>query len=596
MASLFVEQRDGRQALAPSRRARERRGVWKRARRAVLPVLGVALLLAAWQWAAAGPVPVLPLASDTALTFLGMLATAEFWTATWDTLGTAMLGFAVASAIGIALGLFAGLNAYVFRASKVAIEVAKPIPAIVILPLMVLQLGASQSMVLALIMWALIPLLAVTTAAGVGDVDPLLLETAGSYRLRHVAKLRSVVLPSALPFIATGLRIGASLAIVIAVVGEIVGGAPGLGRQLEVYRQAGLPQTVFAYVIALGLLGVAIYYLLLALERRVLRWHESYRSSVKTGALGRRLSAAWAGAADRFWASRAGIHVEDIGVAAAKRRTARTANAPRKVRQVRSSSSGRGLVLQLVQVGVPIVLLVWWWFASSTSTSPFYPSLSTILEHFREMWIFDHFASDVVPSLSNFIGGFVLSVVLGITLGLVVARLHWLDQMLDPLITFFRSIPAVAFIPLLITLVGFGPSMRVASIVLAAIFPVLIATVDGVRSIDGTLGEVARSYRVSSIRRLFSIYLPAATPRIFSGIEIALAISLVVMIASELIGTSFGIGAQVARAQTDLAFADMWAGILLLSLIGLAFSIVFTASRRTILSWYFGARAAARAQ
>lgn len=590
----MVDQRQQSSALA-------RRGdgfvtpeFWSRVRQFGLPIAGVALALLAWEWAASGPAAVLPKASDTVVALFVLLGTEEFWLAAWDTMGTALLGFVVAAVLGVAIGLLAGLNQVAFRATRVPIEVMKPVPPIIILPLMVLQLGATHDMVVALIMWGLIPLIAVTTASGVRDLDPIMNETANSYRLRPFTRLRSVVIPSALPFIATGLRVSASLAVIIAIVGEIIGGAPGLGRQVGVYRQAGIPETMFAYVIALGMFGVAIYYLLLVAERRVLRWDVTYRETVHPSRLGIRLASLAGSLSDAFWRTRLGHALENVQAARAARRRSRP---PRRTAvSARPNSLTRTVVLNAIQFGVPLALFAFWWWWSTSGSSPFYPPVPDIMNSFRELWLFDHFMSDIVPSLSNFIGGLAASIVVGIAVGLVLAKVRWLNQMFEPIITFLRSIPSVAYIPVLITMVGFGESMRIIAIVLAAVFPMIIATVDGVRGVDSTLDEVARTYRVSRRRKLFSIYLPAASPRIFAGIEIAIAMSLVVMIASELIGTSFGIGAQVARAETALDFSNMWAGILLLALLGLAFITVFTIARRFILAWYFGARAAARAQ
>src|SRR5699024_128945 len=152
----------------------------------------------------------------------------------------------------------------------------------------------------------------------------------------------------------------------------------------------------------------------------------------------------------------------------------------------------------------------------------------------------------------------------------------------------------VALIPVFITLIGFGNDMRVLSIALASVFPTLIATMDGVRSVDPTLKDVSKVYRLNPVEKFTQVYLPASAPHIFSGIQVSLQVSFIVMIASEMLGSPNGIGALTLSAQQSFLSADMWAGVLLLGVLGFIINKLFDFLRYRILAWYYAAKEAQR--
>jgi ABC-type nitrate/sulfonate/bicarbonate transport system permease component len=255
----------------------------------------------------------------------------------------------------------------------------------------------------------------------------------------------------------------------------------------------------------------------------------------------------------------------------------------------------RKLTNWILGAGTPLLVVAAWWAASQNSTNTFFPPLSAILERFQALWLFDHFGSDVMLSLRNLVIGYALATVIGVGLGFVTALVPVVRWALDPLIHFLRGIPPVALVPIFISLIGFGLEMRLVSITLAAVFPTLIATVDGIRSVDSTLKDVSAVYRLTRGEKLAQVYLPAAGPQIASGMQVSLQVAFIVMIASEMLGSSQGIGAMTLLAQQSFMTSDMWAGILLLGVIGFVVNMVFALIKRRVLSWYIGARAMARA-
>lgn len=247
-------------------------------------------------------------------------------------------------------------------------------------------------------------------------------------------------------------------------------------------------------------------------------------------------------------------------------------------------------VLIGTEVLVPIVLLALWWVASANSTNTFFPPLQVILERLVQLVQTPTFLIDIGSSLGNLLLSFVLASVIGVLLGAALGLLPALAWFVEPTIHFFRAIPPVALVPIFVSLIGFGNETRILSITLAALFPVLISTMDGIRGTEPTLAMVSRVYRIGWFDRLVSVTLPAASPRILSGMQVSLITAFVVMIASEMLGSSTGLGAATLLAQQSFAIADMWVGILVLGVIGYATTAVFTLFRRRVLRWYLASQ------
>jgi len=257
----------------------------------------------------------------------------------------------------------------------------------------------------------------------------------------------------------------------------------------------------------------------------------------------------------------------------------------RRRRTMRRPRIGRrGLVA--IEIAVPIVLIAVWWIASADSTNPFFPPLAKIATRFQELWIFAHLVTDILPSLANLLAGFVIGGTIGIILGVGLGMVRVLNDLFAPVLNFWRSIPPVALVPIFVALMGFGNEVRIITITIAALFPTLISTIDGMRALDPQLRDVARVYRLSWSERLFSVYLPAASPRIASGLQVSLQVAFIVMIASEMLGATYGIGALTLLAQQTFAISDMWAGIILLGILGYVVNLLFNVLRDRVLRWY----------
>lgn len=249
----------------------------------------------------------------------------------------------------------------------------------------------------------------------------------------------------------------------------------------------------------------------------------------------------------------------------------------------RLRSLGLGLV-------VPAALIAAWWFGSRNSQSFYFPPLSDILSTFRKLWLFSLVPVDVAPSLAAIGIALGISIVVGIGAGTALGLSRFASDTVGPVLQFLRYLPAVALLPVAIQLIGIGLPMRVAIITLGAIWPILLNTVDGVRAINPGVVDVARSTRLRWHDWIFRIVLPAASPQIFAGIRASLAVSVVLMVASELLGSSAGIGYFVLQAQRQFAMPEMWSGMVLLGIIGYLLNVIFGRVEYYVLAWHRNSR------
>lgn len=220
----------------------------------------------------------LPPASAILATLAGQFVDAGFWAAVGHTMAAWALGLAIAFAAGLVVGVAVGSVPLLKELTSSTIEFLRPIPSVALIPLAVLLFGTDLGSTLVLVVYASFWQVLVQVLHGIVDVDPVADDTARSYRLSRWSRIRHVTWPSALPYILTGLRLGAAVALILAVTAELVIGSPGLGQQIAVAQSSNAVPLVYALVIATGWLGVAVNAGVRALERAALAWHPSVRS------------------------------------------------------------------------------------------------------------------------------------------------------------------------------------------------------------------------------------------------------------------------------------------------------------------------------
>jgi ABC-type nitrate/sulfonate/bicarbonate transport system permease component len=246
----------------------------------LVPVASIAAALAAWELISrAGLISQndLPAMSTSFGELWTLMQTAEFWKNFGYTVRGWALGLGIATALAVPIGIFLGSNDFAASAFRVPIEFLRPVPSAALIPLLFLTLGTTlKSEVFLAAFGAFWPLL-VQTIYGVRDVDPVALDTARSFGVGRFERLYRIKLPSAVPYIATGLRISSAVALILAFTAELFMGTGGLGQIMNVSESFGLTVRVYALALATGFLGLAIYVVFAAIERRALRWHPSQR-------------------------------------------------------------------------------------------------------------------------------------------------------------------------------------------------------------------------------------------------------------------------------------------------------------------------------
>jgi ABC-type nitrate/sulfonate/bicarbonate transport system permease component len=213
-----------------------------------------------------------------ALSALGHdLTDSTFWKQLRFTMTAWALGLVIGVAIGVALGLVLGLSTFAYRSLNLLVEFFKSIPAVAILPLVILEFGLTLKMNVALVVIGVTWPMLIQTAYGVRAVEPVVRDTARVYHMSRFDRLRNLILPSAAPYMATGFRLASTGALLLVIVAQLVGGGDGFGYGIFLAENSALLGKMYALVIAVGLLGILITFLVKRLERRVLRWHESQR-------------------------------------------------------------------------------------------------------------------------------------------------------------------------------------------------------------------------------------------------------------------------------------------------------------------------------
>jgi ABC-type nitrate/sulfonate/bicarbonate transport system permease component len=201
------------------------------------------------------------------------------------------------------------------------------------------------------------------------------------------------------------------------------------------------------------------------------------------------------------------------------------------------------------------------------------------------LFLTDSVYDDILPSLGRIVGGWLIAVAIGVAVGTALGRARVGMDYVSALFAFFRAVPPPALVPVFMLLFGIDTTMKLATIVFGALWPVLLNTVDGVRSVDAVQTDTARSFRVRRHLWIGMVVLPAALPKIFSGLRVSLAIALLLMVVSEMVGVTNGIGYQLRYAQDRFSFIEMWAWIVLLGVLGYVFNTVLLAVERRVLRW-----------
>jgi ABC-type nitrate/sulfonate/bicarbonate transport system permease component len=244
------------------------------------------------------------------------------------------------------------------------------------------------------------------------------------------------------------------------------------------------------------------------------------------------------------------------------------------------TSRGSGVILIVALLGL------WQYSAVYVMDTPTWPPVTRIFEAWVDNIVDGSLIKNLLATLWRQMLGYWLAVVLGIGIGLLMGYYRIAYNLLEPLIEIFRPIPGPAYLPVLVLFVGIGHEMKVVLILVASLFPILLNTYAGVRSIDPVQLDTARTLGLTTLQTLREIILPAASPQILTGMRISLAISLILAILSEMIVSNDGLGYFTLLAERTFKIPDMYAGIFTLAMFGYALNRLFLFGEARLIRWH----------
>jgi ABC-type nitrate/sulfonate/bicarbonate transport system permease component len=244
----------------------------------------------------------------------------------------------------------------------------------------------------------------------------------------------------------------------------------------------------------------------------------------------------------------------------------------------------------LQSLALPVLLIALWWVATEHSKSTFFPPLHEIVDNFRQTWLFREVNTELAPTVYHFAAGLALAVFLGILGGIPLGLSARARRNLSPITEFSRGVPFAALVPIGLVLFGPGAEMEISLIAFASLWPVMLNTADGIRGVDPVLLDSARVYGASGRRIVFGVALPAAMPRTFAGIRIAVALAVAAAVIANMFASNAGLGFFVVQAQAQFNVLGTWSGVLVIGLLGLAANGVFLLVEHRALGWYRGWR------
>lgn len=236
-----------------------------------------------------------------------------------------------------------------------------------------------------------------------------------------------------------------------------------------------------------------------------------------------------------------------------------------------------------------ILFLALWEFGpqylATPATRVFLPPLHEVLAAGARLVENGQLQSHLQASLTRSVSGFGIAVVSAVVLGLLIAWYGWLNSFLNPLLELFRNTATLALLPVFTLLLGIGEESKITIVAYAAFFPVLLNTIAGVRTVDPLLIRAAKSLGLNSFRLFQKVILPSAVPTIFTGIRMAGTSSILVLIAAEMVGAKAGLGYLIVNSQMSFLIPDMYAGILTVSVLGLAVNALLVSLERHFSRW-----------
>ncbi|MBI4522471.1 MAG: ABC transporter permease [Deltaproteobacteria bacterium] len=218
----------------------------------------------------------------------------------------------------------------------------------------------------------------------------------------------------------------------------------------------------------------------------------------------------------------------------------------------------------------------------------FFPPMSKILRTFYLLIVSGEIPYQIVLSLKRAVAGYLLACIVFIPLGIAMGLFDWVHRMLEIVVEAARPIPPPVVVPVAMLFFGLGDEMKIFIIFFSCAWPILLNTFDGVRNIDRVLIHTAKTFGLSRRQEIMKVILPAAAPQIMTGLRISVAITLILVVISEMVGSTDGIGYFILDSQRRFKVDQMYAGMLALAILGYALNQLFLLFYSSALAWHKG--------
>lgn len=245
-------------------------------------------------------------------------------------------------------------------------------------------------------------------------------------------------------------------------------------------------------------------------------------------------------------------------------------------------------ILSIIYMWFPLVALIaiWEYAGRSGALNPsIMPAPSGIVDSFADMVNTGRWQANLLASLSRIIKGFLVGAACGLIFGVLMGTLKPIEKFMTILVGFFRPIPTIAWIPLFILWLGIGDLSKVTIISIGCFWPVLLNTINGIKSVDKKLLEVAILFEKSWFVQFYKIILPSALPSILTGLRLAVSSALMGVLAAEMLAANSGIGFLITFGRDLAQPGIMLVGVLTIALLGLAIDFILLKIERRLLRW-----------
>lgn len=248
---------------------------------------------------------------------------------------------------------------------------------------------------------------------------------------------------------------------------------------------------------------------------------------------------------------------------------------------------GRRLIFLAISIlSVALGIGLWWLVTVSGMANPaLLPPPPTVVKAIVEMTLDGSIFMHIGVSVARALGGFAIGAAIGVPLGILVGRSSWAFAIADPWMEMLRPVPPIAFLPLVVLWFGIGETSKVVVVAYGALFPILINTIHGVRSIDNSLIRAAKALGASNQQIFYLVVLPAAVPSVVTGLRLGAGMAIFVLVAAELLGSSAGVGWLIMDSREHFFTDRIMVGIVTLGIIGYLINNGLLAAERWLVQW-----------